>query len=191
MADTNTQVEQLYVAYFSRPADPAGLSYWANILATDPNGYQKISSAFSSSQEYKDTYANMDNSAVVSAVYSHLFGRPAESAGVSYWADLLNQHKITMDNVVTQIAAGAQGTDLYAYTAKVAVAGAFTARVDTADEKTAYSGTAANKIAVDYIASVKDIGTAAAGMDPGNIDMTIAKIVGSHTGGMDAPIHIV
>jgi len=191
MADTNTQVEQLYVAYFSRPADPAGLSYWANILATDPNGYQKISSAFSSSQEYKDTYANMDNNAVVSAVYSHLFGRPAESAGVSYWSDLLNQHKITIDNVVTQIAAGAQGTDLYAYTAKVAVAGAFTARVDTADEKTAYSGTAANKIAVDYIASVKDIGTAAAGMDPGNIDMTIAKIVGSHTGGMDAPIHIV
>jgi len=191
MADTNTQVEQLYVAYFSRPADPAGLSYWANILATDPNGYQKISSAFSSSQEYKDTYAGMDNNAVVSAVYAHLFGRPAEAAGVNYWADLLNQNKITIDNVVTQIAAGALGTDQYAYTAKVAVASAFTARVDTPEEKTAYSGTAANKIAIDYIASVKDISTAAAGMDPGNIDMTIAKIVGSHTGGMDAPIHIV
>jgi hypothetical protein len=191
MADTTTQAEQLYVAYFSRPADPAGLTYWSNILATDPNGYQKISSAFSSSQEYKDTYAGMDNSGVVSAVYSHLFGRPAEAAGVSYWADLLNQHKITIDNVVTQIAAGAQGTDLFAYNAKVAVASAFTARIDTPAEQTAYSGTAANKIAINYLAGVKDLQTAAAGMDPGNIDATIATIVGSHTGGHDAPVHIV
>jgi hypothetical protein len=190
MADTNTQVEQLYVAYFSRPADPAGLSYWSNILATDSTGYQKISSAFSSSQEYKDAYAGMDNSAVVSAVYSHLFGRPAESAGVSYWADLLNQHKITIDNVVTQIAAGAQGTDLFAYNAKVAVASAFTAHIDTPAEQTAYSGAAANKIAIDYLAGVKDLQTAA-GMDPGAIDNTIATIVGSHTGGHDAPVHIV
>ena len=189
--DVKTQVEQLYVAYFSRPADTAGLSFWSNVLATNPNGYQVISANFAASAEYKSMYANMDNNAVVSAVYQHLFGRPAEASGVSFWADKLNTHVISVDNMVTQIAAGAQGTDLYAYTAKVAVAGAFTARVDTADEKTAYSGTAANKIAVDYIASVKDIGTAAAGMDPGNIDMTIAKIVGSHTGGMDAPIHIV
>jgi hypothetical protein len=187
--DVNTQVEQLYVAYFSRPADPAGLSYWANVLSTDPNGYQKISASFSASQEYKDTYAGMDNSAIVSAVYSHLFGRPAEAAGVSYWADLLNQHKITIDNVVTQIANGAQSTDLFAYNAKVAVAGAFTARVDTPAEQTAYSGTAANKIAVDYLAGVKDLQTAATGMDPGNIDNTIAQIVGSHTG-VDTPIHI-
>lgn len=188
--DTNNQVEQLYVAYFSRPADPAGLSYWANILATDPNGYQKISSAFSSSQEYKDTYAGMDTNGVVSAVYSHLFGRPAESAGVAYWANLLSQNKITIDNVVTQIAAGAQGSDLFAYNAKVAVAAAFTARVDTSAEMAAYSGTAANKIAVDYLAGVKDLQSAAAGMDPGNIDNTIATIVGSHSGGY-SPIHLV
>jgi hypothetical protein len=188
--DTTTQVEQLYVAYFSRPADPAGLSYWANILATDPVGYQKISSAFSASQEYKDAYAGMDNNAVVSAVYTHLFGRPAESAGVSYWADLLNQHKITIDNVVTQIAAGAQTTDLFAYNAKVAVASSFTAHIDTSAEMTAYSGNAANKIAIDYLAGVKDLQSAAAGMDPGNIDATIATIVGTHTGGY-VPAHIV
>jgi hypothetical protein len=188
--DTTTQVEQLYVAYFSRPADPAGLSYWANILATDPVGYQKISSAFSASQEYKAAYAGMDNNGVVSAVYAHLFGRPAETAGVNYWADLLNQHKITIDNVVTQIAAGAQGTDLFAYNAKVAVASSFTSHIDTAAERTAYSGDAANKIAIDYLAGVKDLQSAAAGMDPGNIDNTIATIVGTHTGGY-APAHIV
>ena len=183
--DFTTQVEQLYVAYFSRPADTAGLSFWSNILATTPNGYQTISANFAASSEYKSTYAGMDNGAVVNAVYEHLFGRDAESAGVTYWANLLNQKAITIDNVVTSIANGAQGTDQFAYNAKVAVAGAFTARIDTSLEQVSYSGSAANKIAADYIASVKDLSTAAAGMDPGNIDMNIAKIVGIHTSGVD------
>jgi hypothetical protein len=189
--DVKTQVEQLYVAYFSRPADTAGLSFWSNVLATNPNGYQVISANFAASAEYKSMYANMDNNAVVSAVYQHLFGRPAEASGVSFWADKLNTHVISVDNMVTQIAAGAQGTDAFAYNAKVAVAAAFTDRLDTTAEQQAYSGAAANKIAFNYIDGVKDLQTAAAGMDPGNIDATIATIVGAHTGGMDAPIHIV
>ncbi|HEX8787691.1 MAG TPA: DUF4214 domain-containing protein, partial [Telluria sp.] len=59
--DVNTEVEQLYVAYFSRPADPAGLTYWANVLGTNPNGYQTISAAFAGSAEYQAAYAGMDN----------------------------------------------------------------------------------------------------------------------------------
>jgi len=188
--DVTTQVEQLYVAYFSRPADTAGLSFWANVLATNPSGYQLISSNFAASAEYKSMYSGMDNNAVVNAVYLHLFGRPAETAGVSFWADKLNTHVITVDNMVTQIAAGAQSTDLFAYNAKVAVAAAFTARLDTPAEQQAYSGAAANKIAFNYVDAVKDLGTAAAGMDPGNIDATIATIVGTHTGGF-APAHMV
>lgn len=187
--DVKTQVEQLYVAYFSRPADTAGLTFWSNVLATNPNGYQLISSNFAASTEYKSMYAGMDNSAVVSAVYLHLFGRPAEAAGVSFWADKLNTHVITVDNMVTQIAAGAQSTDLFAYNAKVAVATSFTDHLDTAAEQTAYSGAAANKIAFNYIDGVKDLQSAAAGMDPGNIDATIALIVGSHTGAF-VPDHI-
>lgn len=184
--DVNTEVEQLYVAYFSRPADPGGLSYWTNILTNDPNGYQKISASFAASQEYHDTYAGMDNSAVVNAVYEHLFGRPAETSGLNYWSNLLDQHKITIDNVVTQIATGAQGSDLFSYNAKVAVATEFTAHMDTPAEQQAYTTMAAAQIAINYIEAVKDLQTAAAAMDPGNIDMTIAKIVGSPTGVADA-----
>lgn len=188
--DVKTEVEQLYVAYFSRPADVGGLNYWMNILSTDPTGYQKISASFAASKEYHDTYAGMDNSSVVNAVYQHLFGRPAESSGLNYWATLLNQNKITIDNVVTQIAAGAQGTDLFAYNAKVAVASSFTDHMDTSAEQAAYTTTAAAKIAIDYIAGVKDLQSAAAGMDPGNIDNAVAQIVGTHTGSFAGPAHI-
>lgn len=188
--DVNTQVEQLYVAYFSRPADPAGLQYWANVLSTNPNGYQAISASFAASQEYKATFAGMDNNGVVSTVYEHLFGHAPDSAGAAYWVNLLNQNAITIDNVVTQVAGGAQGTDAFAYNAKVAVAAAFTSHIDTAAEQAAYSGSAANQIAINYVEAVKDLQSAAAGMDPGNIDNTIAQIVGTHTGAMAAPVHI-
>lgn len=188
MADTTTEIQKLYVAYFSRPADPAGLAFWTTQMQTNPNFYQAISAAFSTSAEYKAAYAGMSNAQVVSAVYQHLFGRPAEQAGVDWWAQKLDAHTISVDNVVTAIAAGAQSTDLFAYNAKVAAAAAFTQHLDTAAEKQAYSGDAANKIAINYIASVHDLGSAAAAMDPGYIDSVIATIVGGGTGLGDAGI---
>jgi hypothetical protein len=180
--DYKNEVQKLYVAYFSRPADTGGLAYWSNLLATNPSGYQVISASFASSQEYRDTYAGMDNSATVNAVYEHLFNRAAEAQGLGYWVNLLNTHQITIDNVVTQIAAGAQGSDKFAYDAKVAVAGAFTTRMDLPSEQSAYAGANALKVAVDYVSAVKDLQTAAAGMDPGNIDTAIAKFAGNVTG---------
>jgi hypothetical protein len=175
--DNINQVEKLYVAYFSRPADPAGLQFWTGQLATNPAALQNISAAFAASAEYKAAYANMDNATIVSTVYTHLFGRPAEAAGVNFWADKLNTHTITIDNVVTAIAAGAQSTDLFAYDAKVAVATTFTAHLDTALEQRAYAGAHSLQLAIDFIATVKDLQTAAAGSDPGTIDGVISHIV--------------
>ncbi|RZJ85409.1 MAG: DUF4214 domain-containing protein [Massilia sp.] len=188
MADANTTaVQKLYISYFSRPGDAAGVTYWANALSSNPNALQELSRQFSISKEYLDTYAGMDTRAKVAEVYDNLFGRQAEAAGVDYWANLLNNNQITVDNMVTQIAAGARDTDLFAFNAKVAAANAFHARLDQPNEKTAYSGAAANKIAIDWIANVKDVGSAAAAQDPGVIDTVIARIVGSATGGMEDP----
>jgi hypothetical protein len=175
--DYTNQVEKLYVAYFSRPADPSGLAFWNTYLQTHPNGVQDISAQFSTSTEYKAAYAGMSNAQVVSTVYTHLFGRAAEQAGVNFWAQKLDAHAITIDNVVTAIASGAQGSDLFAYDAKVAVSTAFTARLDTAAEQKAYSGDHANQIAIDFIATVKDLQSAAAGSDPGMIDSVISHIM--------------
>jgi hypothetical protein len=177
MVDYVNDVQKLYVAYFSRPADSAGLSFWTNVLATDPSGYQKISAAFSTSAEYKAAYANMDNRAVVDAIYNHLFGRAAETAGVDFWSHALDTKAMTVDNMVTQVASGALGSDLLAYNAKVAVSTAFTERLDLPNEVQAYSGDHANHIAIDFIATVKDLQSAATARDPGMIDSVITHIV--------------
>ena len=186
MADANTTaIQKLYISYFSRPADYAGLEYWKGQLASNPNALQELSRQFSVSKEYLDTYAGLDTRGKVAEVYDNLFGRQAEAAGIDYWANLLNNKQITIDNMVTQIAAGAQGTDLFAYNAKVAAASSFTERLDLPNERTAYSGTAANKIAVDWITGIKDLQSAASAMDPGVIDTVIARIVGSGTSGFE------
>src|SRR4051812_29229824 len=114
MADYVNEVQKLYVAYFSRPTDADGLKFWTNQLATNPSAYQAISQAFSTSAEYHAEYGNMDNQSVVNTVYEHLFGRAAETAGLAFWTNALNKGAMTIDNVVTQIAAGAQNADLLA-----------------------------------------------------------------------------
>jgi Domain of unknown function (DUF4214) len=177
MADTTTEVQKLYVAYFSRPADPEGLAFWTTQMQTNANFYQAISAAFSTSGEYQATYAGMNNTQVVQTVYQHLFGRAGEDTGVAFWVDKLDRHIISIDNVVTQIATGAQGTDLFAYNAKAAVAVAFTQHIDTDVEKQAYTKDAAAKIAIDYLAHVTDLESAATARDPGNIDLTISQMV--------------
>jgi hypothetical protein len=177
-----TAVEKLYVAYFSRPADTAGLQYWSTILDSNPNAIQQITHDFALSREYLDTYSLSSNRATVDAVYQHLFGRAAETGGLDYWTPLLDNHTITIDNVVTQVAAGAQGSDLFAFNAKVAVATSFTAHLDLPEEQSAYTGTTALKIASDFVATVKDLSSAATAMDPGVIDGVIAHIVGSPQG---------
>jgi hypothetical protein len=176
--DYVNEVQKLYVAYFSRPADPGGLTFWAGQLQADPNAYQNIATAFSNSIEYQATYGNMANRAVVAEVYENLFGRVGEAAGIDFWTNAWNNGSINIGNVVTGIAAGAQNNDRVAYNAKVGVSTLFTQRIDTDIEKAAYVG-ARTQIAVDYIAGVKSLETGAAYSDPGQIDAAIARIVGT------------
>lgn len=176
------EVQKLYVAYFSRPADPDGLAYWANVLQTNPSGYQTMSANFSTSAEFRAVYNGMDNRAIVAEVYDNLFGRAPEAAGLDYWVGELNAGRITLDNVVTQVANGSQNLDRTIYNGKVSIAETFTSLIDTDAEKAAYRGEAANKIAIDYLAQVNTFEEIAMYRDPGPINAAIARIVGSPSG---------
>jgi hypothetical protein len=190
MADNTTEVQKLYVAYFSRPADPDGLKFWTNQMATNPNFFQTISHAFSTSAEYHAEYGNMSTSQVVDTVYMNLFGRHAEAGatGIDFWVNALDKGLMTVDNAVTQIAAGAQNNDRLAYNGKVAVSTEFTAHLDQPNEVTAYAGPNANKIAIDFIATVKDLQSAASAMDPGVIDSVVTNIVSGSAAGFSAEL---
>ena len=148
--------------------------------------------AFATSAEYQVLVAGMDNRALVDAVYEHLFGRPAETAGVEYWAGLLDSKTISISDVVTSVAGGAQGLDSFVYQAKVQTSEIFTDHLDQTNERLADTGTFANALAHNYLAAINDGVSAAHALDPANIDALIATIsTVIYTAGTEEPVHLV
>lgn len=174
-------IQKLYVAYFNRPADTAGLEYWNAIVTAAGGSTAAVSAAFAAAAEYKTEYANMTNAQIVDKVYMNLFGRAAEDAGKAYWADLLDKKAITIDQVVTQVAAGAKGTDSEAYANKVLAAQAFTAALDSKVEQDGYSGTAANTQAKAFLSGVTTDASLDAAINPANLSASVAKTVAAGT----------
>jgi hypothetical protein len=172
---TASTIQELYVAYFNRPADVAGLKFWSDILAANPGAYRDIVQDFSNSAEYLQAFRGLDSRQVVDTVYQHLFGRHAESAGVDYWAGLLDNKAVTIGNVVTEVAHGALGKDKIVIDGRVAVATAFTDHLDLKLEQLAYTGSGPNRIAADYLATIVDAQSAAVALVPANIDNEISK----------------
>ncbi|MFZ6775066.1 DUF4214 domain-containing protein, partial [Undibacterium sp. SXout7W] len=184
-------IQQLYVAYFNRPADPAGLNYWNTVVAANKGSTTAVSAAFAGSAEYKAAYAGLNSTQIVDRVYQNLFGRAAEPSGLAYWALALDQKNTTIDNVVTIIATAAQGTDATAYKNKVTAATSFTTALDTNAEIVGYTGDAALGIAKTYISSVTDDASLAKAIATDALNQTVfaatagALTVGTLTNGVD------
>lgn len=180
MGTYTEKVQQLYVAYFNRPADSAGLQYWERIVANQNGSVAAISAEFSKSAEYLAAYADMSSAQIVNQVYLNLFGRYAEAGGLSYWSDLLDRHLITIDNVVTQVAKGAQGSDSVAYNSKVWTAMAITQGLRDYGATWGYSGPVAINMVKSILEGVRDQASRQAVIN--NLPATINKMATASLG---------
>jgi hypothetical protein len=178
------QIQQLYLAYFNRPADPAGLAFWEtsveNNKAGSAVGLAAIAASFATQKEYTDAYAGLSNLEIVKKVYQNLFSRTADDAGAAYWADLLTTGKIKVANLVVDMAAAAKNQDVVTIQSKVAASVAFTAALDTPAEQAGYN-TASTGPAKAYLAGVTDAATLAAATAPATLGATVAKVVAAGT----------
>jgi len=177
MALYTTAIQQLYVAYFSRPADAGGLEWWEGIVTNAKGDTSMISAEFAASNEYKQTFAGKNNFEIVRTVYINLFGREPEKAGVDFWSNALDKRIMTIDAVVTEIAKGAQNEDLKAFNNKVAAATAFTAALDTHPERAAYNGDEAQAATKAFIRTVTDDASLAAAIVPDKLAASVAAFV--------------
>src|SRR4051812_15654884 len=92
------QVGALYVSYFGRSADPAGLAYW---VAQLNNGLtlDRIAQSFATQPEATSLYPFLANPSAsgladfLTSVYSNLFNRTIDAAGLAYWSDQVNAGK--------------------------------------------------------------------------------------------------
>lgn len=190
VSDYHEVVQRVYVAYFGRPADPAGLTFYAgnylnagaatNIVDVS-NAYganaqvRALIDSFGTSKESQDLYPG-DNSNFVSAIYRNLFNREPDGAGLSFWVGNINEGRMTRAQAAVAIMAGSQGSDATLIGMKVKVAADFTTALDTTTERSAYSGLSANAVVRTMLGGV----TLATDVNAfqSTIDGTIATVVG-------------
>jgi hypothetical protein len=168
-------VQKLYVAYFNRPADAAGLTYWEGVVTNAKGSTAAVSAAFAASAEYKAAFAGMDAYNVVATIYQNLFGHAPDLAGLTFWGQGLLNKAFTVDTAVAEIAKGALTTDKVAYDSKVAAATAFSAALDTPAEVLGYMGDAANLAAKNWMKGITDdasLKAALAGLDATVLSVT-------------------
>ncbi|NEX17204.1 MAG: hypothetical protein C1943_11365 [Halochromatium sp.] len=85
------QVQQMYVAYYGRPGDPAGVDFWAEqVDAAGGAWIPAIIDQFGSSQEYIDRYSALSDPELIENLFLSLFNRSVDPDGMGYYVDLLN-----------------------------------------------------------------------------------------------------
>ena len=117
-------IQELYVAYYGRPADPGGYAYWSDRLGDA--ALAEILDAFSQSPEFEDRFGNLGNEALVEGLYQQLFNRSPESEGLSFYTDALASGRWSLAEISLQIANGAQNADATILDHKLTAASRFT-----------------------------------------------------------------
>lgn len=179
MALTAKQVQELYLGYYGRPADPVGLAYWQT------QTLEAAMAGFAASAEFTNQYAGMTVEQQVNQVYVNLLGRPSDLAGLLYWSGEIVSGRETIGTLVMSMQRDALGRDVTTLQMRADFAEAFTNALDTTDEVLDYSGqtaaAAAREAMADIVAaSTGDTSTLTTAL--ANLDSTVAGVVAG--GGM-------
>ncbi len=153
------QIQNLYIAFYGRPADLAGQTYWADELEAANGDLTAIIDAFASSEEYDSQYGDLTNEELVNALYQQILGRDAEQAGLDYYVGELEAGNITEGGIALAILNGATGDDSITMANRKAVADEFTAAVEAGDKEYGADQLAAAKALLAGVTSETDPAT--------------------------------
>lgn len=172
----STIVQQMYNAYFGRPADVAGLAHWDAHMAAHNNDPAAIINDFSASAEYQNAYDGQSYEFIVNSIYNNLFGRDAEPAGLVHFVNRLQSGENNIGDIAWQIMNDAQNSDRTTMANRATAAEAFTAALDTTAEILAYGTYEAGAVARAWLATVDDTAASLTAAEA-TLDATIQSIV--------------
>ena len=183
-ADYNSLAQQIYIAYFGRPADYTGLNNMtASLLAANVpvtgvaaadttafvNAYSTnttikgIIDNFGTSTESLSYFGTGTNEAFVNAIFLQILGRSPLLAGLSFWSSALTSGAMSRGEAALRIMEGAlnntstQGlVDAAGIANKTTAAASFTNGMTTTADVLGYQGTAAAATARTWLSTVTD-----------------------------------
>jgi len=134
-------IQKLYIAYFNRPADVAGLNYWEGQLDANKISLAGLAQSFSEQVEYVMTYGGKTTADVVTALYQNLFGRAPDADGLKYWTTQIDTKAVNMGTAALAILNGAapQSVDGVTIQNKLKFATDFTGSLNTQEKAASYS----------------------------------------------------
>jgi S-layer protein len=134
---TSDLIQELYVGYFGRAGDPAGMSYWTTAELTQ--SITQMSQSFSVQLETLALYPALNTpqtlksnttaqAGFLDAIYQNLFGHAPDANGLAYWEGQLSAG-FSPGLMIAAIIGGALGLDAVVMNAKAAVAQSYTTAV--------------------------------------------------------------
>jgi hypothetical protein len=108
------QLQQLYIAYFGRAADPSGLDYWTN----QDISTEAFAANMYSQPEFTDEYADLAIEAQVNQIYQNLFNRDADAGGLLYWSKQIRSGKLELASIANDLIYAANDTEDSDYSAQ-------------------------------------------------------------------------
>lgn len=151
-AATSAQVQSVYIAFYGRPADPAGLAWWASRLASNGNDLMMILEAFSDSAEFVERYGSLSNEELLNSLYQQMFGRDIDAEGAAFYGERLVSGELSLESIALDVLNGARNEDLVGINNKVEAATYFTALVDASDF--VYAGSEAAEMAKEVLDAI-------------------------------------
>ena len=135
---SDIHIQQVYIAYLARPADPGGLNYWLEqSIITLP---RELADCIYGQAEYQDSLiSQLPVQDQIDQLYLNLFGRHADLEGLNYWTSQVEKGVYSLSNLVFDLLAAVEspiqgneelaGKDALSTSNKVTAANSFTQEV--------------------------------------------------------------
>jgi hypothetical protein len=170
-ASYESLVQQFYISYFGRPADPLGLRNFTEQLSamqapldlggvltamkTNP-GLKTLINSFGTSDESTLLYGS-DIIGFTSAIYTNVLNRAPDFDGLMFWAGEIQAGRLSKSAAALSIAEGAMtraGDDAKILSIKNIISTKLTNSLDTSTELLAYVGNSAAVVARSLLMTV-------------------------------------
>ena len=96
----SADLQKLYLAYFGRPGDPSGITYWLSRL-NNLLTLKDISLELSKQDEYINSIpSDRSFEFKINKVYLNLFNRKADFEGLNYWMEMVNSKNYQISDIL-------------------------------------------------------------------------------------------
>lgn len=177
-AQSINSVQRLYLAYYGRPADPAGLNFWATRLDAANGSLSGMIDAFATSAESQALFGSKSAGDQIKFIFQSAFGRSISDSdeGFVFYSSKLAQGA-KLQNLALDILNGAKGQDLALLQNRENAAAKFTAALDLPNEQAAYSGAVKAQIVRDEVSKILASADSLNTFNNG-VDALVQKLVG-------------